>query len=260
MQGYIHVCQKGPWYLSWAIMLPYLLKDTSLMSRTQILHVCIVTHEEPCTTFVKTLQVRWPEVDIQVHVLGRPEVYERATLQFMRHQCASLKSPQNNLVWYMHTKGLRWFGTPFEPRILQWMLFLLHMLHVEGLKTYVEPMELHKNWVAAGPDFREHSSIYGRCPHFAGNFWIARASYILERPETIGPMYIDPEFWLLKDVDTNFIQEHVLTQGRSGLDHYQQTFYKTPDEYWTNFRSNRIQRDRTERPSEPRLAPASFLS
>jgi hypothetical protein len=33
-------------------------------------------------------------------------------------------------------------------------------------------------------------------PHFSGNFWWAKASYVANLPHAIGTGYVDPEMWI----------------------------------------------------------------
>lgn len=259
MLGFLHVCQEGPWASSWSILEDYLLKNTSLVSQSSALYVCIVKEDPNIDrSFLEVLAQKWPDVQIVTMYLGSPQSYERVTLQFMK-SIVSSKNP-DDLVWYMHTKGLRWFGSPFETRITQWMHFLCSMMHVHGLSLYVRTMREDPNLQAAGPDFRLNSPIYGHCPHFSGNYWIARASHIQQRPYQIGSRYIDPEFWLLDGLSKTDLATKVLTHGRSCLDHYQQIHYGVPDIWWTRFLENRTSRDRMETSYAPLLAPESSLS
>ena len=40
-------------------------------------------------------------------------------------------------------------------------------------------------------------------PHYHGNFWWSKSSYIKTLPRNIGPDYLDPEAWLLKNITEN---------------------------------------------------------
>lgn len=264
MLGFVHMCQEGPWRQSWSILESYLLKDTSLLSKTRVMYVCIVKwHVDYDESFLNKLRDSWPKTYFQIVYLGSPKPYERPTLQYMKsviqqwihYPGPDMKPGDDELVWYMHTKGLRWFGSPFEDRITRWIHFLCTMMHVHGHDLYVGPLESNLSLQTAGPDFRLNSPLYGHCPHYSGNFWIAKRSYLQKRPYQIGPRYIDPEFWLLDGLSEDDLRSMVLKQGRSATDHYQNVSYGVPDIWWTHFLESHTSSDRKETSSEPPLVP-----
>jgi hypothetical protein len=92
---------------------------------------------------------------------------------------------QDTVYFYLHTKGIRHFGTSKEQCVIDWIQLMLYW-NIEKWNLALVNLEKYDTY---GCDFCRD--------HYSGNFWWAKRSHILCLPTTIGSGYTDPEFWIL---------------------------------------------------------------
>jgi len=129
--------------------------------------------------------------DPKFHIIheGRPEEYERPTLLHMRRSAASELETK---YFYCHTKGVRWFGTPTEPFVVDWIKLLIYW----NIERWVNAEDILGKYDTYGCNYDNT----GRYPlHFSGNFFWTTSHHLKTLPDTIGDGYNDPEFWLCSD-------------------------------------------------------------
>jgi hypothetical protein len=116
--------------------------------------------------------------------MGKSENYERPSLLHMKN--SAYEDGECNY-WYVHTKGLRWFETPKEKNIVDWINLLLYWNIIKW-----ELAVLHLN------DNDLYGCNYTSIPklHYSGNFWWATSEYIRTLSSFIDVNYNDPEFWI----------------------------------------------------------------
>lgn len=123
-----------------------------------------------------------------IHVTGENiKMAERLTLTALREDSQSSEF----FALYLHSKGVTRFNDKIYPNIVDWveaMCFFLVSQHQSclrylnsdagvsalGLNCYTEPF-----------------------PHFSGNFWWAKSSYVRTLSTEFPPEYVAPEFWIL---------------------------------------------------------------
>lgn len=127
--------------------------------------------------------------------------WEWPTLIAMREFC--LKSP-NAKVLYFHTKGIskRGRGSPITKarmeRLKDWRYLMEYFLidHFQDCITLLDEVDV------CGINFRGgggQNSWRFRVPHFAGNFWWAKGSFVAGLPIVTPEMArerVDAEFWV----------------------------------------------------------------
>jgi len=169
------------WNGTWKTIVPDQLSKlmySGLLKKSFKLYVYIVGPEGyDCAKFVGG----YPNVEIIVDVNN--QTAERVTLLGMRQFIKP-----DDYVLYLHSKGVT--KTDFEIwlRINDWRnLMEYHLIY-----RHEECLEKLKEHDVIGVN-----RLLTPSPHFSGNFWWAKASYVLSLPETIGGNYLDPEQYVL---------------------------------------------------------------
>jgi hypothetical protein len=97
--------------------------------------------------------------------------------------------PHNTKYFYLHTKGLRWFGTSREDCVVDWIKLLLYW----NIENWCDAVDVLNKYDTYGCNFCNRSEYP---PHYSGNFFWTTTYHLKTLPDTIGPHYNDPEFWL----------------------------------------------------------------
>lgn len=205
IRGVIHVCQTGNWKRSFDILLRDLLAS-GLYDASESIDVCIVSQSLPSklSGFPKMNCFR----------VGLPGVYERLSLLHLRQR--AIEDKEEVFYWYLHTKGLRWFGTEREQNVLDWIDLMLYW-NVTRWRTAVTRL-------SEGNDAYGCNQTQEPANHYSGNFWWARSSHLRRLPATIGEGYNDPEFWILSPKDARAFC--VYNSGLEGMGHYLRPYPK----------------------------------
>jgi hypothetical protein len=119
---------------------------------------------------------------------GRPEEFERPTLLHMRRSAAESDHVETRY-FYCHTKGVRWFGTPIEPFVMDWIKLLIYW----NIEKWVNAEDIVYKYDTYGCNYHNTGQYP---PHYSGNFFWTNTHHLKILPEQIGPAYNDPEFWL----------------------------------------------------------------
>lgn len=201
--GYIHICQKGEWKRSLSMILDAILYS-GLYEVIQEIRCCIVND---MSILIPDEILNYPKLNI-VYV-GYSHEYERPTLLHMRNSV--IKDKNDTQYFYCHTKGLRWFGTLQEPFIIDWIKLLLYW-NIEKWKYAVVKLKDHDTY---GCNYYIQDNI--NPSHYSGNFFWTTHTYLSSLPQTIGPNYNDPEFWLCLKNPNYF---NAFSSGLEGMGHY----------------------------------------
>lgn len=174
--GYIHVCQKGDWRRSFKMLIDS-IKQSQLYSYVNIIRIGIVN--ESVGIINDPLLV---DNKFEVIYLGNSSQYERPTLLHMRTHAE--RDPVDTVYFYLHTKGIRHFGTPKEANVISWIILMLYW----NISRWRYASEILKKYNTYGCEFIKD--------HFSGNFWWATAKHIQRLPKKIDSFYIAPEKWV----------------------------------------------------------------
>jgi hypothetical protein len=117
--------------------------------------------------------------------VGTCKEYERATLHHMRKRAEN----ETCKYWYLHTKGLRHFGTPREKSVINWIDIMLYW-NVTKWRDAVQKLDSYDTYGCMRNELSK-----GSC-HYSGNFWWAKSNYIATLPEKIRKNYCEPEDWI----------------------------------------------------------------
>ena len=191
--GYIHICQKKGWVKSLKLLLDSLYKS-ELYEATKIIRIGIVNDDGHIIDH-KILH----DNKFKILFMGKSEKYERPTLLHMRQKSGT----ETAYYWYLHTKGLRHFGTDIENNVIDWIKIMLHC-NITYWNLAVN--KLNEGYDTYGCNL-VHTSTYPY--HYSGNFWWTTSKYVHTLSKKIGSAYCDPEFWILtnKNVKTCNIYE-----------------------------------------------------
>lgn len=173
--GYIHICQVGEWERSLAMIMDA-LKRSGLYNAAKEIRCGVLGTQ--CTS---------SDPKMRVVYIGNPEEYERPTLLHMRN--AASEDPLDTKYFYLHTKGIRWFGTPTESFVVDWIKLLLYW----NVEKWVNAADSLNKYDTYGCNYESGKKYH---PHYSGNFFWTTGHHLKTLPSTIGPEYNDPEFWL----------------------------------------------------------------
>lgn len=177
--GYIHVCQKEHWERSFDLLMTS-LHFSGLYNRCHEIRIGVVNDT---ATLVEDERLKDPKFTIVL--IEKSQAYERPTLLHMKHM--SDMDPEDTVYFYLHTKGLRHFGTQREDKVLKWIKNMLYW-NVEQWEKAVQCLKTHE---AYGINYTGN--------HYSGNFWWATRDHIRRLPDTIPAYYTAPEDWVCMD-------------------------------------------------------------
>ena len=204
---YIHVCQLGDWRRSFNMT----------MDRIRTSGLYSVATEFRCGVVSPTGAVTPDELfmDPKMKIIcsGYSQEYERPTLLHMRNS-AEIDGDETRYL-YVHTKGLRWFGTPKEPFVLDWIKLLLYW-NVNKWSDALMRLDTHDTY---GCNYYCKDSPWP--PHYSGNFFWTKPAHLKTLPRHIGLGYNDPEFWLCLNRPLAF---NAFASGLEGMGHYDTPF------------------------------------
>lgn len=195
--GYIHICQKGEWRRSFTILINC-IKDYGLYDATSCIRIGIVNDEG---SLIPDEILQDPK--FQIIYIGNSTEYERPTLLHMRNMAHN--DNDDTLYYYLHTKGLRHFGTDTELPVLDWIYLMLYW-NIERWKLAVKKLE----------DYNTYGCNFGG-NHYSGNFWWAKKEHILKLPTHIDEYYTAPEDWIHSIKDGICC---IYNSGHAGHGHY----------------------------------------
>ena len=221
--GYFHICQKENWEKSFDIIFNE-IKKSGLYDKTHEIRLGIVNDE---SKLIENERLNDPK--FKILFCKHSSEYERPTLLHLRNNGVN----ENNYYWYLHSKGLRHFGEDKyieqageqvlvkEKYILDWINYLLYW-NVTKWKFAIKM--LSRNWNSYGCNY-----IY---PHYSGNFWWTKSSFLHNLPTEIGNGYTDPEDYISKNNKKMF---NIFSSGLEGHGHYRNEYpkekYEIPDDF-----------------------------
>jgi len=161
------------------------LRTSGLLARTEEVLVGIVGEPEPAGSTIERLL----DGKARVRTCGPVTNYEFVTLQLLYEAALS----QECHCWYIHTKGVSNLHEAASA----------YRKQMEGvvIDKHLTCSDLLKDYDACGPSWRVTGFGLHR-PHFSGNFWWARGSYLrtLPPPNRLNVLdRFEAEFWIGKN-------------------------------------------------------------
>ncbi len=212
--GYIHICQlqesteyqKDGWKRSFDMIMDK-VRSSGLYDQTTIIRLSVLSD----TPFEDDERFHDPKMTIVYK--GHSSEYERPTLYHIKQQ-ADIDPPET-FYFYLHTKGIKHFGTPAEPYVIDWINLLLYW-NVERWDNAIHILSY--NYWTYGCNF---TGI-----HYSGNFWWSRPNHIKRLASHIPDYYSAPEDWVtMLYYGQTVIPVHgefysVFNSGLEGMGHY----------------------------------------
>jgi len=178
------------------------IKSSGLYEATTIIRLGVLTDS---ATLIEDDILKDPKFTIIYN--GTSAEYERPTLLHMRKMAED--DNENTVYYYLHTKGIRHFGTANEENVIDWINLMLYW-NIELWQLALQKLE--------------HYDTYG-CNdtgvHYSGNFWWAKRAHIQLLPTTIPSYYTAPEDWVQIIRKNKFC---VYKSGFQGMGHYRVRF------------------------------------
>jgi hypothetical protein len=204
--SYIHICRKGEWKRAFTMIMDEMVtsglydavseircgilneNDRNDNDENYILNESMYPSANSNSEHRKILGTysRNPLSKLRIIYIGNASEYERPTLLHMKKSAET--DPPNTKYLYTHTKGIRWFGTEIEERIIDWIKLLIYW----NIEHWCNAVDVLNKYDTYGCNY--HSSIHP--PHYSGNFFWTTSHHLKELPDEIGPEYNGPEFWL----------------------------------------------------------------
>lgn len=210
--GYFHICQKGDWKKSFDMIFNY-VKNYGLYDATSEIRLGIVSDDGNTIEDYRLHNSKFKRI-----FEGNSSLYERPTLLHMRNSCES--DGHDTVYWYLHTKGLRHFGTPKESYVIDWIKLMLYW-NIQKWSYALDILNSHNTYGI---------NILGMV-FYSGNFWWAKAEHVSHLPTHIEDYYTAPEDWILRKKDGVF---EAFSSGIQGEGHYNMNYpdqnYKQGDD------------------------------
>jgi hypothetical protein len=239
--GYIHICQHSSiydgepsWKHSLRILLDALYASDVYNQTTEIR--CGIVHAASSPAIIDDPLLKDPQQKFRLLDLGPSSNYERATLLHMRHS-SDAHDPPGTLYWYLHTKGLKHFGTPKQHSVLDWVRYMLYW-NITRWDVAVHVLK-DLQYDTYGCDLLNYI-------HYSGNFWWATVEHVRSLPRHIPSYYTAPEDYVSRDKGGNLY--NVFSSGLEGggmyhrryLPHQYQKWQEIPgnDAHWSTWNNN----------------------
>jgi hypothetical protein len=204
--GYIHICQTGEWRKS-LNMLIQCIRNYGLYDNVKVIRLGILTEN---SKFDLNDEI-FSDPKFKIIYVGKPPEYERPTLLHMR----KLSVQENNtLYFYLHTKGLRHFGTPTENPVIDWINLMLYW-NIERWQLATQRLNTFDTYGCNDIGV-----------HYSGNFWWATNNHIKKLPNKIESYYTAPENWIQQIKSNNFCVFKSSIVG-CGFGHYSDCFERS---------------------------------
>ena len=208
IRGYIHICQKEGWRRSFDMLMSK-IKESQLYEQTTTIRISVLSDNG-----VFEDDPRYHDPKIVINYKGRSEEYERPTLLLMKKQ--SEDDPENTLYFYLHTKGLKHFGTNQEAFVIDWINLMIYW-NIECWQKAVDILSNDYYWTYGC----NHTGV-----HYSGNFWWSKKSHLARLSDTIPDYYTAPEDWVTMlywgqitfPIHREFYS--VFNSGLEGMGHY----------------------------------------
>lgn len=181
---YIHVCQMEGWKRSYDMLINS-IKESKLYDTISEIRIGVVSENGD---IIKDERLNDPK--IKIVYTGKNNEYERPTLLHMKKE--SKTDPENTLYLYLHTKGIRHFGTKNENIVVNW---INDMLDCNVLK-WQEVIQKLKDHETYGCNYNN--------VHYSGNFWWATKKHIQKLSDHIPDYYTAPEDYVLTNKDNMY--------------------------------------------------------
>jgi hypothetical protein len=159
------------------------MSESGLLDHLDELHICTNGNQDSFAQAKEYLSdytnITWP------HVNDHAQIGEYPTLNYLKNYCDN--SQEEFYVMYLHLKGLSKFGDPYRDSWRQYMDYW----QIERWEDCVAVLD--QNYETAGINYNDQPNVQNHSwPHYSGNFWWARASYIrrltpLNDPKTVVP-------------------------------------------------------------------------
>lgn len=195
---FIHVCNVGHWEEILEEELAR-IKTSGLYDACQSINLGVLGNAD-----MHSFKKKYPKISF-LFQSSDMTFFERPTLLRLYDQC---RHQPHALVLYLHTKGVTRGG---DVNVRDWTR-LLEYFNIDKWRDCVTALT-QGNHQVCGVNWQGDPQ-----PHFSGNFWWARASYVTTLPRFIASDYYAPEFWIGQGLP----RWHSFHQ--SGINHYQSPY------------------------------------
>ena len=198
--GFMHVTSVGGWRTVLADMQQRLHANTELLDLTGSIEVSIGGPEASSLDELRQIILADPALAPKVALVDTSpadgSMQELPTLQRIRAFC--LDHP-DDLVWYVHSKGVTHTTAHMRSRVGDWRRFLLHAIFDRWFLCVLALEESGCDACGVNLNGRHTRSTALEAlegPRFGGNFWWARCSWIRQLRAPYAPFLAsDPAAW-----------------------------------------------------------------
>ena len=152
-----------------------LLFSSGLIHNAEFFFYC--NYDESSFQWMKDILVNYPNVHFK-NVNGKPHEWEMPTLIELKQYCDN--TTEECAILYIHHKGVSHSDDAEKhQRIVDWR----QMLEYFTIEQWEECVAKLEEYDTVGANFRTIP-----WPHYSGNFWWARSSYIKQLPPLVRPV------------------------------------------------------------------------
>jgi hypothetical protein len=167
---YIHIAFINHWLTVFSLLIEKIktsgLYDVVDEIRLGILGICNLSIEDP------KFKIRGSSPDLSLH--------ETFTLNLL-HMDSSIEDFE---VLYIHTKGVR---KPNNSNVVSWTNYLIYF----NIEKWSACCNLLQEYDCVGVNLLAEPK-----PHYSGNFWWSKSSYIRQLQPCKQDTYYSPEYWI----------------------------------------------------------------
>jgi hypothetical protein len=157
LETFYHIAAMNNWK-------DVVLEQKEIVHRLQLDPKCVVLGEPADAKWVKDQGLN------VIHNVSNLKEYELPTLEKVYEYC---KKNKNNAVLYFHTKGVSCAeNDPLYESKKMWRWIMMEYV----LAKWKKNLEELSAYDSLGIDWQDEATL----PHFAGNFWMARADWIYQ--------------------------------------------------------------------------------
>lgn len=154
------------------------MSESGLLEEADTVYLC--TNGNPASFTAATAALKEYENVHWHHVSDRYDLWEYPTLDFLKKTCDS--STEEFYVAYIHLKGL---SRPADGPRRNWREFMDYWT-IERWEDNIKTLD--QNYDTVGVNYNDSDRGQNGWPHYSGNFWWARASYIRKLTPLVNPL------------------------------------------------------------------------
>jgi len=208
---YIHVCCVNNWVDVFQDIMCK-IRDSGLYDYVNAIRCCILGSSYESHSYL----FNDPKIEI-LETNPNTLLFEPFTInRLYRDACETVDTFR---VLYLHTKGVRHYGT--NPNVIDWINYLCYF-NIYHFKLCIHILSVGASTV--GVNMHENPVL-----HYSGNFWWSNSDHIRKVGPCVFEIYQSPEYWITEQRIGTHISIHQSNVGNHYLEPYPPEKYVNSD-------------------------------